>query len=226
MEEEFIKEHWLKILSVVIILILTIMLFGTYLEKNKLRQFSEIVQQEKFRYKKRIQHLEKERDALCAKLEPFIARADYGFPDAPPEDRLKLLIMKMDETNLKLEAENRAIAADRVISAENKFYITNSLKHIPKLNLEITYPADDPESCRLANQIKGIFDAAGWDTKSFYPTKFATPVHKMVVEFGDNPSNLLQKALLPLFDSLGYTREAFLNIDLPKDRMKIIVGHA
>ena len=224
MDEEYIRKNLGKILCGAFMALLLILMFGTYLEKAKLKQYSELLQQQKFKYKKQIQKLEKERDELHAKLAPFLARADYGFPEAPSEDRLNLLIMKMDETNFAEKVDKPIIDTDRVISKENRFYISNGLKFLPKLELEITYPDDDPESHRLAAQIQGIFEAADWPAIKVYPSNFSTPVQKMTVEFGEKPDYILQRALLPLFDSLGYSREAFLNVNLPKNTMKIIVG--
>jgi hypothetical protein len=224
MNQQYLVKNRLMIIMGAFIFILIVLLAGAMLQKYRITQYGDTLEREIYRYKKENKALTEERDTLSAHLAPFIARADLKYPDASHEERLNLLIMEMDEITITVEGEKHNLITDRVIAEKDRLYIANALRPIAPFQLEIAYVADDPEAYRLAMQIKGIFESARWKVAGVSSLAMKPPLAHLVIEFREKPTKMMQNALLPLYDCLGYKREAFIKTDLPEDGMRIIVG--
>lgn len=193
-------------------------------QRSELKQDNKNLKTQVSELKEENSDLKRERDKFETQLSPFLAAADQKFPDAPPDQRLDLLIKKMDEVISTVQDAARKISPERLIPQHIIKNIAKSLEHLPQLNVGVTCILGDTESFSLATQIKSIFEMAGWKVHGVNQSVFTSPVKHLILEFGKKPSKDIQRALSPLFDFLGYKKVASLNKKLPVDNMKIIIG--
>ena len=131
-------------------------------QRSELKQDNKDFTKQVPELKEEIGDLKRERDKFKIQLAPFLAAADQKFPDAPPDQRLDLLIKKMDEVINTVQDAARKISPERVIPQHIILNIAKSLENQPKLSVEVTCILGDTESLALATQIKSIFQMAGW----------------------------------------------------------------
>ena len=214
-------------------------------QRSELRQDNKRLESEIEGNKTELQDLKQERNKLETQLAPFLAIATRNFPDAPKDQRLDKLSEKLDRMMvtsqnadrnilLKLKGIEQAVGSiqqettssstQRIISEAVAKRLTYSLKDITGYNLKIGCVMGDTEGFALAEQIKDIFGKADWRVAGVRQSIFSKPVRGLIVEVGKAPPTTLQRALLPLFDDLGYPREANLNPKLSENTLKIIVG--
>ncbi len=188
---------------------------------------------------------EQKRDKAELQLAPFLAIAKSNFPDTPEDQRLDELSEKLDRIIAESKNADRSIllklrtieetiggiqqgttvsTTKRVISEAVAKRLTSSLKDITDYDVDINCVMGDAEGFALAEQIKEIFSKTNWKVTGVGQSIFSKPITGLIVEFGKQPPAVLQRALLPLFDNLGYPREANLNPKVPGNRLKIIVG--
>ena len=167
---------------------------------------------------------EQKRDKAELQLAPFLAAAERRFPDTPADKRLELLIAKLDKAITDVQSAAQKVSPERRIDPHLKQSLVVNLKSISPLDVEITCVLGDTEGFSLASQIKDVFEQAGWKVNGVSQAVFTTPIKHLVLSFGKEPSRDLQRTLAPLFDSLGYPREASLNKQLEGNSLKIVVG--
>ena len=127
-------------------------------------------------------------------------------------------------TEIKQAMNTTQSSSSRVLSENAVQLLIENLKSIQLLETEILCTLGDNEAFELANQIKNIFNNAGWLVNGVNQAVFTKPLTNVILQFGETPSRALQRALLPLFDDLGYPRAAEINKKLTLNKMKIIVG--
>ena len=187
---------------------------------------------------------EQERDKAELKLAPYISLVNQHFQDIPEEERLNTLSEKLDgmlatvqhaDRNilLKLDTIGSAVDAinqrplpsgDRSLSSPAVATMTSSLKAFSDWQVEIVCLWGDGEAHSLSEQIRGVFAGAGWEVNGVNQVIHSKPIRRLVVVFGQQPPGELQRALLPLFDSLGYARSATLDPSQDENKIKIVVG--
>jgi hypothetical protein len=167
---------------------------------------------------------EQERDKADLRLAPFLAAAERRFPDTPADQRLDLLLSKLDKAITDVQTAARKVSPERSIDPQMKQSLVANLKPISPLDVEITCVLGDTEGFALASQLKEVFQQAGWKVNGVNQSVFTTPIKRLVLSFGKEPSSELQSTLGPLFDSLGYPREAGLNKELGENSLRILVG--
>lgn len=116
------------------------------------------------------------------------------------------------------------VPTQRVISQSAARQLAASLRSTKDYKLNITCIMGDNEGFALAEQIKGIFLEAGWNVAGVNQGLFSSPVRGLAMEFAEQPPSTLQRALLPLFEDLGYPKTANLNPKGTKHTVRIVVG--
>lgn len=167
---------------------------------------------------------EQKRDKAELQLAPFLAVADSRFPDSPADERLDLLLVRLDKAITDVQSAARKVSPERSLDSGMKQSLVASLKSVTPLDVELTCVLGDTEGFSLASQIKEVFEQAGWKVDGVNQAIFTVPVKHLVLTFGKEPSPEIQRTLAPLFDSLGYPREAGLNKQLGDNSLKIVVG--
>jgi hypothetical protein len=189
-----------------------------------------------------IPKLRGERDESQKHLEPFQAAANQHFQDIPEDKRLDALLSKMDDMWTMLQDGNRDIllklenigngvdslkqqqstTGDRSIPQSAMIQMTSSLEKISGWQADIQFTMGNPEAYSLANQIKTVFEKAGWKIK--FRQAVRVPIRGLAVTFSEEPSKELQHALLPLFDNFNYPHKAFLDTSREEKTVEIFVG--
>lgn len=167
---------------------------------------------------------EQKRDKAEIQLAPFLAVAERRFPNSPENERLDLLLPKLDKAINDVQRAARKVLPERTIDPKLKTSIVSNLKAIPALDVEIMCVMGNTESFSLASQLKDLFEQAGWKVHGVNQGVFAKPIKHLVLNFGKEPSLELQQTLALLFDNFGYPRKAGLDKKLKENSMKIIVG--
>ena len=121
--------------------------------------------------------------------------------------------------------ESQRSAADRVLDLRAKNKMINDLSQYSDWKVKVTAVLGDGEAQVFAEQIKTIFDRAGWSVDGVDLAMFSKPVRKVLLEVSEEPPNPMQQALMPLFDNFENPREAFLNNKLPNKTIAVIVGN-
>jgi len=168
--------------------------------------------------------LTRERDKLETQLAPFLAAANRSFPEAPADQRLDLLLEKMDQLIKAVQDAARKISPDRVLTQDTMRRVTTSLRSAPRLNVDILCLSGDAESFSLATQICEAFKEAGWQLEGATQAIFDQPVKGLLIQFGKRPPKQIQQAIAAIFDGLGYASMAEVNHELPEDLLKTTVG--
>jgi len=148
-------------------------------QRSELNQDNKNLKKEISKRKEEISNLKRERDKFEIQLTPFLARADQRFPEAPPDQRLELLIKKMDEVISNVQDAARKISPERVIPQQIIQKVAKGLELLPQLNVEVTCILGDTESFALATQIKSIFEMAGWKAHGVNQSVFTRPVRHL-----------------------------------------------
>ncbi len=130
----------------------------------------------------------------------------------------------MDQVIEAVEDTALKITAERILPKNIITEMSNKLRNLPQLNVEISCNIGDNEGYTLAEQVKSIFNNAEWKISGVFQSAFVPPAKHILLEFGSQPPKELRKALLPLFDRFGYAREAIIKSNLPDNRLNIIVG--
>ena len=116
------------------------------------------------------------------------------------------------------------MSPERSLDSRLKQSLITNLKSEAPLDVEITCVLGDTEGFSLASQLKDVFEQAGWKVNGVNQAVFTVPIKHLVLTFGNEPSPQIQRTLAPLFDSLGYPREAGVNKQLGENLLKIVVG--
>ena len=167
---------------------------------------------------------EQKRDKAELQLAPFLAAAERRFPDTPADKRLDLLLARLDKAITDVQSAARKVSPERSLDPRLKQSLISRLKSLSPLKVEITCVLGDTEVFSLASQLEDVFEQAGWKVNGVNQAVFTVPIKHLVLTFGKEPSREIQATLAPLFDSLGYPREAGLNKELGEDSLKIVVG--
>lgn len=191
-----------------------------------------------------IGRVERERNNLDTKLAVFVSAAEHSYPELPADQRLERFSKELEKMLKSVEAGDKNIllklrhienavktlghrqlpAGDRVLSASVVERLSKSLKAFSEYQVDVTCLMGDGEGHTLANQIKGVFDNAGWKVNGVKQSVFSGPVRGIVIKVGKPPPEALQRAIMPLFDNLGYPREAILDPAVGEKQISIIVG--
>jgi len=230
------------IVSVIGLIIVTVITVGQ--QRSDLRRGNQNLETKLEDARSALADVKAERDNYQIRLAPFLAAADRYFQDVPESERLDRLSQKLDsmletvqdgDRNilLKLTSIETAVGSltsrplpsgDRVLSPPVVARLVSSLEPFSGYQMEILCVLNDREAHSLAEQVKSIFVKAGWEVKGVSQAIFNKPVRPLVIEMSKQPALPLQKALLPLFDNLGYAREAALNPSVSEKAIRIIVG--
>lgn len=167
---------------------------------------------------------EQERDKAELQLAPFLAAAEQRFPDSPADERLDLLLDKLDKAITDVQSAARKVSPERTLDPRLKQSLVTNLKSLAPLDVDITCVLGDTEGFSLASELKGVFEQAGWKVNGVNQAVFTAPVKHLVLTFGKAPSPEIQRTLATLFDSLGYKRQAGLDEKLGDNSLKIVVG--
>jgi len=167
---------------------------------------------------------EKKRDKAEIQLAPFLAAAELRFPDSPENEKLDLLLLRLDKAINDVQKAAQKISPERTINPKLKISLLSNLKAIPALDVEIMCVMSDAEGFSLASQLKEVFEQAGWEVHGVNQGVFTKPIKHLVLNFGKEPSQELKRTLAPLLDSFGYPRKVGLDKKLKENSMKIIVG--
>jgi hypothetical protein len=224
---EIPKSHYNKLLTGYLgtgLAILLIFLAVMVHQKSELQKDKNFYQRQSFSRKNDIDRLNQEVKDLKSQLSPFIASARQKFPEASDDRGLNLLFADIHKNHLNESNPVFEISNGRNISDYQRNRISNLLKYKPQLRVEIACPAGNPESYSLASQIYDIFDSAGWKDAGIRLTDPSMPFQETGIEFREKPPEKLQQAMLPLLDALECKREVVLNVDLPENSMRILVG--
>jgi hypothetical protein len=220
--------HRRKLVCVIVILFVAVPLaFGSYqqfVEVPKLKSEISLKQHQIEDLQASIQKAEHERDKAQIQLAPFLAAAERTFPNIPPDQRLEFLLAKLEQAIGSVQDAARRISPERILETEVKNTLVSNLKAVQPLDVEITCVLGDTEGFALASQIKSMFEAAGWKVNGVNQAVFTAPIKHLILTFGKAPTPQLQHTLAPLFDSLGYAREASLDDKLGESNLKIVVG--
>ncbi len=174
--------------------------------------------------KSKLEKAEGAKDKAEIQLAPFLAVANQRFPDTTPDKRLELLLKRLDQAIISIQDVARKVSPERSLAPEIQSSLVTNLKTIPSLDVDITCVLSDSESFELASQIKTVFEKAGWKVNGVNQAVSSPPIKHLRLTFGKKPSSELQRALVDLFDGLGYPREAKLDEKLGGNVLKIIVG--
>lgn len=167
---------------------------------------------------------EQKRDKAELRLAPFLAAAESRFPNTPADERLDLLLSRLDKAINDVQSAARKVSPERNIDPNLKNSLVSNLKATPALDVEIMCVLGDTEGFALASQLKDVFEQAGWKVNGVNQGVFSVPIKQLVLSFGKEPSRELQRTLAPLSDSFDYPREYVLNKQLKENSLKIIVG--
>lgn len=173
----------------------------------------------------------RKRDKAELALAPFLAAADRGFPEAAEDQRLDLLLVKVEGLVDRFEDAARDLTPQRVVSQEAQERLIRGLSACRPLDVKVVSVWGDQEAFALACQIKAIFRKAGWKA---YPkgvqAGYNQPVKHLLLRSKEMLRNEVQEALGPLFADLGYVNEqGYANVllidkSLPANSLQIIVG--
>jgi len=199
-------------------------LINEHIVKKALQDDNTKLKSELVSLKETLDDTKRDRDAKATQLAPFLATADLRFPDAPPDKRLELLLQRMEQVVANVQDAARKISPERAIDPQIRRVLVGNLKTTSPLSVVIDCTIGDQEAFSLASQIKGLLEEIGWKVDGISQSIYSKPVKGLVLIFGKTPSPELQSALAPLFDGLGYPREASLDEKLGENGLKIIVG--
>jgi hypothetical protein len=157
-------------------------------------------------------------------LAPFLAVADKQFSEAPQEQRLELLIAKIDELVSRVENVSNDLISKRVYSEKTVSTIIARLKECDPLNFSITSVWGDQEALQLATQIKKIIEQSGHKVTGVSQAMYTNPIFGIKMNVLELPPKDAQSALALLFNEFGYERMVGTNDKLANNHIQIIVG--
>jgi len=220
---------WLQVIIAAVVL--AGISFCIYLQLGKIRT----LQTRNENLEGELSKAERQRDKAEQQLAPFLAAANQHFQDIPEDKRLDALTSKIDDmwTTLQLKLEDigngvdslkqqQSTTEDRSIPQSAMIQMPSSLDKISGWQADIQFTMGNPEAYSLANQIKTVFEKAGWKIK--FRQAVRVPIRGLAVTFSEEPSKELQHALLPLFDSFNYPHKAFLDTSHEEKTVEIFVG--
>lgn len=217
-----------KLICIIAIFVIAVPVsFGVYQQFVEVPKLKSEISQKQHKIEdlqSNLQKAERERDKAQIQLAPFLAAAERTFPNKAPDQRLDLLLAKLEQAIGSVQDAARRISPERILDTEVKNTLVSNLKTIQPVDVEITCILGDTEGFTLASQIKSVFEAAGWKVNGVNQAVFTTPIKHLILTFGNAPAHQLQHALAPLFDSLGYARKANLDDKLGEGNIKIVVG--
>lgn len=227
------QRHKVKCIIVIAIIVIPVGLnfyFG-YVKVPKLKadiskkkETIEQKQEEIRALEKSLKSVEKERDKAEIQLAPFLAVANQTFPNTPPDKRLEMLLIRLEQAISNIQDAARSISPERSLAPDFQSSLIINLKKIQALDVKITSVLGDTEGYAFAYQIKDVFEKAEWNVNGVNQAVFKRPVKGLMLTFGKEPSPELQRALSALFNSLGYPREAAVNEKLGENALEIVVG--
>jgi uncharacterized protein YjhX (UPF0386 family) len=208
--------------------------------KNENKQLKKDYRKLEIRY----DEAKTDRDKAEIRLAPFLAAAERHFKDVPESERLSSLYDKVDEMFVSLQTGDRVIlgklesienkvgamseaqlmSGDRILHPDVKNRMINDLKKVSDWKVKITVTMGDGEAHVFAEQLKTIFEGAGWSVDGVSLAIFSKPVRKVILKVSEPPPGRIQQALMPLFDQFNNPREAFLDDKLPNNTISIVVG--
>ncbi|CAB1064486.1 hypothetical protein D1BOALGB6SA_9282 [Olavius sp. associated proteobacterium Delta 1] len=213
------------IIAIAIIIVPTCFtLFQQYIAIPKIQ--SQIVKKDQkiSLLENRLKETIREKDKAEIKLSPFLAAADRHFSKSPPDERLNLLVEKIDSLIKRVESAAKDIKSKRILSIEAISKIKSRFSLFPPLSFIITSIMGDQESMQLGEQIKRILEEAGQDVKGVNQSLFTQPVFGLRINVYELPPKQIQAAIAPFFNDLGYKRVVGLKKELKPNQIEIIVG--
>lgn len=185
-----------------------------------------------------------ERNQLETKFAIFVSAADHSYPELPAEQRLerfskelekllnstkegdKLILLEVGHVLDAVETLGQQLlpTGDRVLSASVVELLSKTLKAFSEYQVDVTSLMGDGEAHTLADQIKGIFDSAGWQVNGVNQALFSRPVRRLIIKVDKPPPEALGRAIVHLFNDLGYAPKAILDPKMGEKTIKIIVG--
>ena len=174
---------------------------------------------------KQIDDLTRDRDAKATQLAPFLAAANRNFGQAPEDQRLELLLRRLNDAAINLETTASKLGKERVWQEAEARATIEGLKRFTNWRVEIELTHGDHEAANLAKQYQQIFNEAGWKVGGLGNVIDGRYFKGISVEFGSIPELEMQSALVPLWTTFGYLPNAVTNNTIPPQTMKIRVGH-
>lgn len=142
------------------------------------------------------------------------------------DERLKLLMDKMDAVINTVQAITKKNAPQRLITKEISAQLVDNLRNCKPLRVKIESIMNDTEAYNLSKQLADIFVAAGWSVDMQPQVIFSYPFKGIFLEMGTEPSQEFQRAMLPLFSHFNLKKEIYINKDLAIDNLLIKIGSA
>ena len=174
-----------------------------------------------------------ERGKAQSDLAPWIALADSWYSNAPPDQRLDLLLKRVSELTNTVPGAGRDARAQtpRVLSAEAMARIRAKLNFLSllsqqKMTVEIQSLGGDPESLALAGQIKTLFEGYGLEIKNGVQEAVREkPLNGLVLE-SNHPleGGPLADAMFQLFKELDGPPAVLINPKLSDSQLIIEAG--
>lgn len=174
--------------------------------------------------KEEIAELKRDRDTKANQLAPFLAAANRNFSQAPEDQRLELLLRRLNEAAINLETTASKLGKDRAFEDAQADALIKSLKKFTNWAAVIESSDGDGEARNLASQYFKIFHEAGWKIGGF-GTKVGGPnIKGIFVKLGSVPEPELQRALTPVWTTFGYEPSAVTDTIIGPQTIKIFVG--
>ena len=170
-----------------------------------------------------------DRDARTEQMKPFESLAEQQFASAPPDERLSLLLRRIETITTAMSR----IRGRRHLDAAAIARIRAKLDLAPGLDIEVGGIWPDPEALALAEQLKAVFEGAGLKTRKLAQYTPPTNIPAGVSVYSKHElDHVLSDAIAQIFAELDQPRLQWLDDDVvPSDRptdgqpeLKIIVG--
>ena len=223
MAQRFYQKASVQVAIVTTIGLIIVTLITIFHQRSELRLDNKNLQTKLSDSEKVLIDVKAERDKYQTQLAPFLAIAERSFPGESTNKRLELLLTKLDKAINDVQSAARKVSPKRTLGAKLEQTLIANLKSSHPINVKITGVMGDTESLVLANQIKEVFNRAGWGVKAVDQKAFINPIRGLVLVFGKAPPPALKQALTPLLKNFS-PRRAMLNEQLGEKNMEIIVG--
>lgn len=171
--------------------------------------------------KQELDSTKRDRDAKATQLAPFLALANARYENAPADKRLELLIGRLEAATQTLLQITKPTS--RELSAETVKRIQEKLDFAKRVPISINMPIGSDESGRLGEQLRSLFEAAGFKVDVVFGI-FTRAPKGISVRAKPPLSPELEDALLMVFKDLGEDPQFYQAENLPESQVSIIVG--
>ncbi len=171
-----------------------------------------------------MQKAERERDKAQIRLAPFLAAANQSFSNAPPDKRLDLLFIKMDDMLTKVQTATDKLTYKRSIPSKIRQALIADLRVAPPpQKVLVIYPSGDEEARLFALEIEAALIESKMKVESTWWRGSPVPSGISVLSKSkiSNPSAFcISRALA----NAGIRSEYMRGTLIPNEDLQIIVG--